>query len=125
MVYSALTRDCPPAPSSESIDDEDEVLLALAEELGNFVDYVGGTAHATSLLAPLETLATVEETVVREKVCRYGTPLPLPPHPRPLRRVTGAPCAQHSSARLGPRVHQANRLRLCAWPRRRAGRRVA
>ena len=42
-------------------------LLALAEELGNFVDYVGGTAYATSLLAPLETLATVEETVVREK----------------------------------------------------------
>ena len=52
---------------NESIDDEDEVLLALAEELGNFVDYVGGTAYATSLLAPLETLATVEETVVREK----------------------------------------------------------
>merc|ERR1719408_1220005 len=52
---------------NESIDDEDEVLLALAEELGNFVDYVGGTAHAISLLTPLETLATVEETVVRKK----------------------------------------------------------
>jgi len=52
---------------NESIDDEDEVLLALAEELGNFVDFVGGTSHAISLLAPLETLATVEETVVRKK----------------------------------------------------------
>ena len=52
---------------AESIDDEDEVLLALAEELGNFVEYVGGSAHASSLLTPLETLATVEETVVRDK----------------------------------------------------------
>ena len=53
--------------AAESIDDEDEVLLALAEELGNFVDCVGGASHAESLLAPLETLATVEETVVREQ----------------------------------------------------------
>jgi len=52
---------------NESIDDEDEVLLALAEELGNFVEYVGGSAHASALLTPLETLATVEETVVRDK----------------------------------------------------------
>ncbi|KAJ3028266.1 hypothetical protein HDV00_010537 [Rhizophlyctis rosea] len=51
----------------ESIDDEDEVLLALAEELGGFVDYVGGPSHAHILLAPLETLAAVEETVVRDK----------------------------------------------------------
>ena len=52
----------------ESIDDEDEVLLALAEELGTFVDYVGGAAFAHLLLAPLENLAAVEETVVRDKV---------------------------------------------------------
>ena len=52
---------------NESIDDEDEVLLALAEELGNFVAYVGGAAHANALLPPLETLATVEETVVRDQ----------------------------------------------------------
>ena len=38
---------------NESIDDEDEVLLALAEELGNFVAYVGGAAHANALLPPL------------------------------------------------------------------------
>ena len=54
--------------SLESIDDEDEVLLALAEELGNFVDYVGGPQYAHLLLAPLENLAAVEETVVRDKV---------------------------------------------------------
>jgi len=52
---------------NESIDDEDEVLLAVAEELGNFVQYVGGPQFAHVLIAPLETLSTVEETVVRDK----------------------------------------------------------
>lgn len=53
----------------DSLDDEDEVLLALAEELGQgFVEYLGGPAYAHLLLGPLENLAAVEETVVREKV---------------------------------------------------------
>ena len=52
----------------ESIDDEDEVLLALSEELGNFVPYVGGPQYAHYLLGPLENLAAIEETVVRDKV---------------------------------------------------------
>ena len=52
---------------SESNDDEDEVLLSLAEELGNFVPYVGGSEHAQVLLSPLEGLCGVEETVVRER----------------------------------------------------------
>ena len=52
----------------EFADDEDEVLLALAEELGGFVEYVGGPAYAHLLLPPLEMLAAMEETVVRDKV---------------------------------------------------------
>lgn len=53
----------------DSVDDEDEVLLALAEELGrNFEDYVGGGSHAHVLLGPLENLSAVEETLVRDKV---------------------------------------------------------
>lgn len=57
----------------DSLDDEDEVLLALAEELGSgFVDYLGGPPYGHLLLGPLENLAAVEETVVREKVCRRG-----------------------------------------------------
>lgn len=53
----------------ESVDDEDEVLLALAEELGkNFEEYVGGNAHAHVILGPLENLSAVEETLVRDKV---------------------------------------------------------
>ncbi len=52
---------------SESNDDEDEVLLALAEELGRFIPYVGGPDYGHILLSPLENLCSVEETVVRDK----------------------------------------------------------
>ncbi|KAJ2020990.1 protein phosphatase 2A structural subunit, partial [Coemansia sp. S610] len=51
----------------ESIDDEDELLLSLAEVLGDFVQYVGGPKYAYVLLRPLENLAAAEETIVREK----------------------------------------------------------
>ncbi|EGZ24751.1 hypothetical protein PHYSODRAFT_325833 [Phytophthora sojae] len=51
----------------EATEDEDEVLVALAEELGGFVDLVGGTEHAAALVEPLEVLAGVEETVVRDR----------------------------------------------------------
>jgi serine/threonine-protein phosphatase 2A regulatory subunit A len=52
----------------DQLDDEDEVLLVLAEELGNFAEYVGGKEHAWTVLGPLENLAAVEETMVRDKV---------------------------------------------------------
>ncbi|KAF9117401.1 hypothetical protein BGW39_002217 [Mortierella sp. 14UC] len=51
----------------ESIDDEDEVLLTLAGELGDFTEYIGGAQFAHILLQPLENLAAVEETMVRDK----------------------------------------------------------
>lgn len=51
----------------DTIYDEDEVLLALAEQLGNFTPLVGGPDYVYCLLPPLENLATVEETVVRDK----------------------------------------------------------
>lgn len=52
----------------DQLDDEDEVLLVLAEELGEFADYVGGPEYAYLVMGPLENLAAVEETLVREKV---------------------------------------------------------
>ena len=53
----------------DSVEDEDEVLLALAEELGrNFEEYIGGPEYAHVLLGPLENLSAVEETLVRDKV---------------------------------------------------------
>ncbi|KAK4940990.1 protein phosphatase 2A structural subunit [Elasticomyces elasticus] len=51
----------------DSVEDEDEVLTALAEELGNFIEYVGGPEHGHVLLAPLENLAAIEEPLVRDK----------------------------------------------------------
>jgi len=61
---------------NENNDDDDEVLLAMAEELGVFIPYVGGVEYAHVLLPPLETLCTVEETCVRDKavesLCRIG-----------------------------------------------------
>lgn len=48
-------------------DDEDEVLTVLAEEMGNFIPYLGGVEYADCLIRPLETLAAVEEPVVRDK----------------------------------------------------------
>uniref|UniRef100_A0A6M2DN45 Protein phosphatase PP2A regulatory subunit A n=1 Tax=Xenopsylla cheopis TaxID=163159 RepID=A0A6M2DN45_XENCH len=76
---------------TETIYDEDEVLLALAEQLGNFISLVGGPEHAHCLLPPLESLATVEETVVRDKaveslraVAQQHSPQDLEAHFVPL-----------------------------------------
>lgn len=44
-------------------------MLALAEELGKFVEYVGGPEYAYVLLQPLEAICSAEETGVRDKVC--------------------------------------------------------
>ncbi|VDB99607.1 unnamed protein product [Peniophora sp. CBMAI 1063] len=58
----------------DSVDDEDEVLLALADELGkNFEEYVGGPEYAHVLLGPLENLSAVEETLVRDKAAESIT----------------------------------------------------
>ena len=56
---------CPASPANA--DAAVQVLLAMADELGKFVPFVGGPAYAHTLLEPLETLCCTEETVVREK----------------------------------------------------------
>lgn len=79
---------------TDSQDDEDEVLQAIAEELGDFVPFVGGPGHAHTLLPPLEATATVEETVVRdaavEALCKVGramSPAGVVDHFLPLLKV--------------------------------------
>lgn len=57
--------------TAESVEDEDEVLTALGDELGNFVEYVGGPEYGHVLLSPLENLATIEEPLVRDKVYSF------------------------------------------------------
>ena len=48
-------------------DDNEEVLLALAAKLGELSNYLGGPHHMNALLTPLNTLASNEEQVVRDK----------------------------------------------------------
>eukprot|EP01084_Bolivina_argentea_P222700 376889_1 len=46
---------------------DDELMLALAEQLGQCVSTVGGTLHALLLLPCLERICEVDETVTRDK----------------------------------------------------------
>lgn len=50
----------------ESKPEEDEIMVALAEEIGKLVPSVGGPEHAHCLVPLLEDLAREDETVVRE-----------------------------------------------------------
>jgi len=51
------------------MDDEEEVLLGLAEVLGpQFLDYIGGPAHALHIIKILEKLCQLDESTVRDKV---------------------------------------------------------
>lgn len=43
------------------MDDEEEILLTLADVLGQFLDFVGGPNHAIHVIKPLEKLCQVEE----------------------------------------------------------------
>ena len=52
----------------ELMDDDEEVLLVLAETLESMVEFVGGPMYADEVLRPLEKLCQSEETTVREKV---------------------------------------------------------
>ena len=52
---------------TDTVYDEDEVLLALAEQLGHFTPLVGGPEFVNCIIDPLESLATLEETIVRDK----------------------------------------------------------
>lgn len=48
-------------------EDEDEVLTVLAEELGNFIPFIGGPEYAHILISTLEGLSAMEEPLVRDK----------------------------------------------------------
>jgi len=50
------------------MDDEEEVLVSLAEILPSQLDNAGGPQYAEHVLRPLEKLCASEETTVREQV---------------------------------------------------------
>ena len=58
------------------MDDEEEVLVTLADTLTQLIDCVGGPIHAAHILKPLEKLCCVEENTVREKVCALSLNYP-------------------------------------------------
>nr|POF15211.1 protein phosphatase pp2a regulatory subunit a [Quercus suber] len=68
LRLNAIRRLSTIALALESVEDEDEVLTALSDELGGFVEYVGGPDFGHVLLSPLENLATIEEPLVRDKL---------------------------------------------------------
>ena len=110
------------------------MLLALAEELGEFVPLVGGAQYAHFLLQPLEALATVDETVVREcavaSICSITGQMPagsVQEHLLPLLQVR-MPAAPHDSSAVccacasavcsgisvwQPRIHLGRSMHAC------------
>ena len=50
------------------MDDDEEVLLTLAEILPSQLEFAGGPQYAEHVLRPLEKLCASEETTVRDKV---------------------------------------------------------
>ncbi|KAL7055492.1 hypothetical protein AAHC03_022966 [Spirometra sp. Aus1] len=111
---------------TDSIYDVDEVMVAIAEQLGDFVRYVGGKDHAPVLIAPLESLALVEDVNVREKaveslrrLAREHTDRDLQDHIFPLvqRLATGDWYSSRASACglfavIYPRVNEATKLSI-------------
>uniref|UniRef100_A0A8C2QGG7 Phosphatase PP2A regulatory subunit A/Splicing factor 3B subunit 1-like HEAT repeat domain-containing protein n=1 Tax=Cricetulus griseus TaxID=10029 RepID=A0A8C2QGG7_CRIGR len=79
---------------TDTIYDEDEVLLALAEQLGTFTTVVGGTEYVPCLLPPLESLATAVGSL------RAISPSDLEAHLVPLvKRLAGGDWfTSHTSA---------------------------
>lgn len=51
----------------ECVDDDDEILIELAQKLGKFVDPVGGPNYAPALLGPLRLLACADSRLVRDE----------------------------------------------------------
>lgn len=51
-------------------DDEDEIMKALATQLGKFLKLVGGAHHCSHILTPLEALCTMEEVDVRNEAVK-------------------------------------------------------
>lgn len=94
------------------------MLLAMSEELGKFVPYVGGPSFGHTLLQPLEQLSQVEETVVRDKavesLCKVAEQLPnssIGEHFLPLIKVRLAASTD-------------SRTRQLIWEWRRSSRRL-
>jgi len=70
-----------PFLGSEVVDEEEELLICLADIIPTLVEHVGGPEYAHHLMPTLEELANKEEAIVRTKatsaLCRIGRQMPL------------------------------------------------
>lgn len=94
---------------NDSLEDEDELLLVMAEELGKFESLVGGEEYLHILLVPLEALATVDESTVRKKAADS------------IREIVGSMSTEHVSEyffpllkRLSTRDWYTSRISACS-----------
>ena len=55
----------------ETVDDEDDVLLAIADHISDLIDHVGGQQYYHTLLSTVELLAVVEDSAVRDAVIYF------------------------------------------------------
>mmetsp|Transcript_22659 Transcript_22659/g.19673 ORF Transcript_22659/g.19673 Transcript_22659/m.19673 type:complete len:127 (+) Transcript_22659:29-409(+) len=55
---------------NELLDDEDDILLQLADSLGSLTDYLGGHQFSYLLLNPLEKICYMEDVAVRDKAAQ-------------------------------------------------------
>jgi len=60
---------------NESTDDDDDVLLAIAENIGDIQSHVGGAEFYYTLLEPIELLAIVEDGSVRDAAVKAVIPI--------------------------------------------------
>ncbi len=67
VVHPRFLHACVAVLCSDQMEDDDEVLLVMATELGKFTPLVGGVYESVCLISVLGFLAMVEETVVRDK----------------------------------------------------------
>jgi len=51
----------------DKIDNNPELMMNLAEQLGRLSDYLGSDANSVHLLRPLEQILPADDSVVREK----------------------------------------------------------
>lgn len=51
----------------DKIDNNPELMMNLAEQLGKLSDYLGDNANSSYLLKPLELILSSDDSVVREK----------------------------------------------------------
>lgn len=68
LLFCSHSQDLNFVDLIDCIDDEDSVLIIIAEKLGSLCSYLGSSEFTYVLLKPLELLICGEESSIRDKV---------------------------------------------------------